>query len=365
MKVLQLISSAGQFGAENVILELSLALRQQGHDLVVGCFLNKHTPNADLIGAVKEHELPVVIFECAGKVDVKTIFRIASYVREHKVDVIHSHGYKANIYTYLANLIARKSLVSTCHNWIDSSGKMSLYSFLDKRFIKRFDFVVAVSQPVKQALLAAGIAEKNIRLISNGINVEKFTVCGASDLLCEVPADVTRIGCIGRLSEEKGLHYFLKAAQSLLNQSKKLCFIIVGDGPLKASLIKEAEQLGISGNVIFMGRREDIPEVLSSLDIFMMPSLTEGQPLALLEAMAAGKPIIASGVGDIPKILKDGQLGIITPPADSIRLVEAVQHYISHPDNAKKMSKDAKEEVVNYYSSERMAQEYGKIYIST
>jgi len=362
-KILQLISSAGQFGAENVMLELSSALIELGHDVTIGIFYNKHTPNTDLIEAVKRRGMPFEVFECGGKIDFKTVYQIAKYIRRQRTDLVHCHGYKSNIYACLANIFARKKLITTCHNWINSSSKMSFYSFLDKKFITRFDRVVSVSLPVKEALIDAGVKEKNVHLISNGIDIQTFALgpnvdCFAGDM----PEGVTRIGCVGRISEEKGLDYLLNAAHDLLKHRTDCHFVIVGDGPLLDSLKEQAARLDILDYVHFTGRRADIPEVLASLDIFAMPSLTEGQPMALLEAMASGLPIIASAVGDIPKILKNGELGIIIPPADTARLTEAILTYLDSPLQASEMSDRARRAAEEQYSSARMAREYEEVY---
>lgn len=365
LQILQLISSAGFFGAENVLLELSAELKRLGHSVTIGIFKNLHSPNLELLEKAKEYSLNTQVFECNGRFDLKTVSMISSYVRENSVDIIHSHGYKSNIYAVLSNIKNKKPLVSTCHNWINSNARMGFYTFLDKLFLKRFDAVISVSTPVNELLLKSGISKKKISLIENGVNLERFQVNGnGENLRKEFGIDMTHkiIGSVGRLTEEKGHTYFLKAAKKILDLNNNCFFMIIGDGELRKKLEDEAKDLGINKRIIFTGKRTDIPELLSVMDIFVLPSLTEGQPMALLEAMAAKKPVIATTVGDIPKILKNGELGILAPPCNPAVIAEKTLFYLKDADNAKKYASAAYSEVTEKYSSGRMAKEYLAIY---
>lgn len=365
LKILQMISSGGFYGAENVLLELSDELKKAGHSVTIGVLRNSQNPNIELIGKAAERSINTAVFECNGKFDLKAISTIGSYVREGSVDIVHSHGYKANIYAALSNLRNRRPLVTTCHNWIVSSAKMGLYTYLDKVFLKRFDAVVPVSKTVEGLLLDAKVDSKKIRLIENGINISRFLherkTEGLHSLL-GIDAKSKVIGTVGRLTEEKGHKVLLQSAKKVLDSYENCFFIIVGDGRLRGALEEDARAAGIGGRVIFTGTRSDIPELLSIMDVFVLPSLTEGQPMALLEAMAAGKAIVASNVGDMKKMLKDGLLGIVTPPGDPGAVSEGILHYLNNPSAAEKAGTMAQKEAIERYSSERMAREYLLVY---
>ena len=297
MKVLQLISSRGFFGAENVVAELACSLEASGDSVIVGVFNNRHTGDAgssELAEQAAKRGLRTKSFECGGRIDLRTVGAIRRFCRENGVEVIHSHGYKSNIYSYLANRSLKKRLVTTCHNWINASSRMSIYTKLDKFFLKRFDIVAAVSEDVKNQLLKAGIDPKKLRVIGNGINLEKFSKAGSARQKTReslgIPGDAVVVGTVGRLSPEKGYGFFLEAAKEVIAKKKNCFFLFVGDGEIRGSLEEKATALGIAGRVVFAGKRSDIPEVLSAMDVFVLSSLTEGQPMALLEAMAAGVP---------------------------------------------------------------------------
>lgn len=364
-RVLQLISSSGYFGAENVMLQLSTELRAMGHDVTVGVFNNRHRPNTEVADAARGFSLPVAVFDCGGKVDIKTVFKIVGFVKKQSIDIIHSHGYKSSIYAYLANIFTRRRLVVTCHNWIISNSKLKLYTYLDKMFIKRFDAVVSVSSSVRDLLLESGVDERRIHLVANGIDTKKFA-SGCNGKVAfngrNKGPGTKFIGTVGRLSQEKGHIYLLRAAKKVLAVFPDCYFVLVGDGVLREALENEAQSLGIREHVIFTGRREDIPEVLTSLDIFTLPSLTEGLPMSLLEAMASGTPVVASKVGDIPVLLKDGALGALVEPTDWQALAAAILQYLKNPCEAEKVSANARKEIMNHYSSAQMAERYIGIY---
>lgn len=367
LKILQLISSAGFFGAENVLLELSIELKNMGHTITIGTFNNLHNPNLELLEKAREYSINTEVFECKGKIDLKTIFQISSYVKENSIGIIHSHGYKSNIYAFLSNIKNRRPLITTCHNWINSNTKANFYTYLDKIFIKGFDAVVPVSKTVKELLLKAKVGGGKINLIENGINISRFAVKkNGVELRKEFAIDLNSkvIGTVGRLSEEKGHTYLLKAAGKVLSLQKDCFFMIIGDGILRSSLEEEAKKTGISDRVIFTGRRDDISDLFSIMDIFVLPSLTEGLPMALLEAMAAGKPVVATNVGDMPGILKNGRLGILTPPYNSDAIAEGILFYLNNIAESKKYASNAYNQVIDNYSSTRMAKEYLRVYRS-
>jgi glycosyltransferase involved in cell wall biosynthesis len=369
MKVLQLISSRGFFGAENVVVELASSLEAAGDSVTIGIFSNRHTNDAgssELSEQAMVRGLKTKIFECGGRMDLKTVAAIRRFVEENGIDVIHSHGYKSNIYACLANRKLKKRLITTCHNWINASSKMSLYTRLDKFFLRRFDVVAAVSEDVKGQLLKSSVDPGKIRIIGNGINLEKFSGASCAREKTRtglgIPLSAFVVGTVGRLSPEKGYGFFLEAAKEILSK-KSDCFILfVGDGVQRRALEEQARSLGIRERVIFAGKRSDIPDALSAMDVFVLSSLTEGQPMALLEAMAARVPAVSTSVGDVPKILKDGKAGLVVPPSDSAALAKAALKVLEDPALAAKLSVNANRAVREGFSSERMAAEYRACY---
>src|SRR5207244_4140922 len=139
-----------------------------------------------------------------------------------------------------------------------------------------------------------------------------------------LPPDGVIVGTVGRLVPIKGLEWLLKAAPQVLAQFPQACFVIIGDGPLLSELKELASELGISPRVVFLGTRHDIPECLTALDLFVLPSLNEGMGRALVEAMAVGCPVVATCVGGIPDVVTDGATGLLVPPRDDRALADAI-----------------------------------------
>ncbi|MCK5914813.1 MAG: glycosyltransferase, partial [Deltaproteobacteria bacterium] len=272
-KVLQLISSSGFFGADNVLIELSKQLRHSSFSPVIGVFDNQHNSHLEVAEVAKQHGFPVVVFPCRGRCDLRTIFLIRKFLRENEIKIIHSHGYKSNLYALAASLGKKVVRVATCHNWLGDDPKMKLYAWLDKVFLRQFNSVVAVSEAVKDELINCGFSDAKVRLIHNGIELDRLKIKGDSSLLKKqfnIEEDCRIIGTVGRLSEEKGQDYLLNAAAEILQKYPKVIFLMVGDGPerqnLEARTARITETLHTGGEAtgtpfIFTGVRNDMPDI--------------------------------------------------------------------------------------------------------
>lgn len=365
MRILQLISSAGFFGAESVLLELSRELRTLGHDVTVGVFHNLQTPNLDVATQSRNDGLRTEIFACRGRIDLSTVASLARFGREHAIEIIHSHGYKSNTYAWLSNFRNRRFLVATCHNWIYSNSKMRFYSLLDRLVLKSFDAVVPVSRTVREELIRAGFRAGMLPVIENGVNVEKFrSVNDRSATRADLgltDQDFV-IGTVGRLSREKGHAVLLRAAQDLIERHGECRVLIVGDGEDRQELESLVHALSLAGRVMFTGTRQDVPRLLRAIDLFVLPSFVEAQPMSLLEAMMAGVPAVATTVGDIPHILQQGKLGGLVPAGDVQGLARAIESCIDDRDSAHQRAQSARQYAIDVHSSSRMAREYVGIY---
>jgi glycosyltransferase involved in cell wall biosynthesis len=309
MHVLQLISSSGFFGAENVILELSKELETSDFKPVIGCFNNKYNPHVEIADRAKENDLSVEIIDCTSQFDIKAIRCLRKIIKERNINIIHSHNYKSNYYALISTLGMGVPLISTCHNWIGTSVKTKLYERLDKLQLIWFDKIVAVSEPIKYELFANRISSRKVKLISNGIDVNRFQ-CNRNSKIREefdIPSEKKIIGVVGRLTEEKGHVLLIDAAKDILRSNPDIVFLIIGYGPLMEGLKNKAHQLPF----IFTGNRNDLPDLYSAMDIFVLPSLNEGMPMVLLEAMAAKKPVVATNVGSINTVIKDRENGLL------------------------------------------------------
>lgn len=260
----------------------------------------------------------------------------------------------------------RIPLVSTAHGWAQGSGpKVSLYNWLDRLALKRMQGVVGVSEALVQQLRGAGITQRKIWRIPNGIRVwgedcerqttPKNAVNGSTH-------NRIVLGAVGRLAPVKGYASLLTAMQELVRQYPHCELIIAGDGPMKQELEFLRDRLGLRQFVHFAGFFENMEEFFRRIDVFLMSSLSEGLPMALLEAMACGKACIASEVGGIPEILSSPDLGVLVPPAQPSAMAEAILSVIRDESGRALMGEKARRVVLQRFSVERMAAKYLEFY---
>ncbi len=362
MTVLQLISSGGLYGAETVLINLSRSLVRSGTGCVIGVFHNAHKPNTEIADSARRQGLPVEIIPCRGQADWQAVRAIRECIKARGIDLIHTHGYKADLYGYAAARALGKPLVATCHNWPGTSVALRLYALLDRFVLRRFHRVVAISEGVADTLRRAGVAPGRISIIDNGVELSKFA--GAAPTLAREIQKGERVvvGTVGRLAPEKAYDNFLRAAQQLLADFPETLFVLVGEGPMRGPLEDLVRQLGIEDHVIFAGQRADVPGVYASLDIFVLPSLDEGMPMVILEALAASRPVVASRVGAIPRLIPDERTGLLVAPGDVAGLGQAIARLLADPDLRRQMGENGQAWVRQHYSAEAMVESYLNLY---
>jgi glycosyltransferase involved in cell wall biosynthesis len=228
--------------------------------------------------------------------------------------------------------------------------------------------VVAVSDSVGKEILEHNIPSAKVLIIPNGIDLDRFNSGKRSDTLRRefgIDPECTIIGTVGRLSQEKGHTHLLHAAEKVLQTHPDVVFLIVGDGPLRKDLQDKALQLAQGGSVnpfLFSGVRNDMEEIYSLMDIFVLPSLTEGLPMVLLEAMAAQKPVVATMVGAVPRVVEDGHSGLLIPPGDVESLSGAIIDLLKDPHRAQHLAQNGYKRVRDHFSAKRMAEQYFEVY---
>jgi glycosyltransferase involved in cell wall biosynthesis len=362
LRVLHLISSGGLYGAENVVIHLALALKRLNCEVVIGVFQNRHRPNTEIAETARQHGLEIAVFECRGRLDFGTVRAIRNFICERELDILHTHGYKANIYGYRAAKSTRAGLVATAHSWPGKSPILRLYALLDRVILRWFDHICVVSSGVADTLRRFHVPSEKITMVDNGIDIGHFS--GGRPVLRDELGlrENPLVGFVGRLAPEKGLEHLLHAAAGILNTLPTAKFILAGEGPERLTLEKLARQLGIEKSVIFLGRRSDLASIYASFDVFVLPSLSEGMPLAVLEAMAAKRPVVATRVGAIPKIVKDQQTGLLVDGGDITELQSASSLLLGHPDLCSTLGQSGHEVAKALFSSDSMAKNYLGIY---
>jgi glycosyltransferase involved in cell wall biosynthesis len=361
-KVLHIISSGGMYGAEAVILNLSRTLNEGPHRSMLGVFSNLSQPNLQLYEIAAKQGIEAHTISCQGQIDRTVPAAIRALVHQTGATVVHAHGYKADIYVYLAMRGSQTPIVSTCHTWYDNDVTVRIYGALDRFVLRSYTGVVAVSGEVKQRLLGSGVHEDRIHLIRNGIDLRPFAASHSS-LRDRPEADgPLKIGLVGRLAPEKGVDIFLRAAAGVLVEMPLTQFVVVGDGPDRAKLQSLIDELGIGKNASLSGRNEDMPSFYASLDLLVSSSRQEGLPIALLEGMASGLPLIATAVGAVPTVVQDGRTGLLVPPENPQELTAAIIKLLREPATRSSYGAAARALIKQEYSAERMTAEYLQLY---
>lgn len=362
MKILHVISSGGMYGAEAVILNLSRTLNRNGHASVLGVFSNTSNPNLQLHEAAMREGIESHLIPCNGQIDRTVAASIRQLAEATGADVVHAHGYKADVYSYFALRNTKIPFVSTCHNWLKDGLLVSCYGMVDRFVLRSYAAVIAVSDEVKTQLLKAGVREDKVHLIRNGIDLSPFEQAMPSLRVASSSAKGLTVGWIGRLSREKGADIFLRAAAIVLKERPYARFVVVGDGPDLSMLNALMQKLEIEENVSFVGRRGDMPGVYASLDVMVSSSRQEGLPMAILEGMASSLPLVATAVGDVPTIVLDGQTGIIVPSEDVELLAAGIMKLLQDSKLRARYSEAARKLIEEEFSAERMAGNYLRVY---
>lgn len=364
LHILHLISTSGLFGAERVLLELASQSRQLGVDVTVAVVKNSRNPNSELAEAACREGLPTVVIPCEGRFDSRIVRTLGDEIRRSGVKVVHSHNYKSNYY-------ARQAAAQTGAHWIvtnhgrRSGFKLFLYALFDALLVRNADRVVAVSPKISGQLVTLGISRDVLSVIDNGVDLCRFTDLPAradAGRVLGLADDVYVIGSVGALSEEKGHRHLLRTLKIVRESIPNAVCVLVGDGPERARLEMMTREMDVMEAVFFAGKRDDVPTILPRFDLFVLPSLSEGLPMVLLEAQAAKVPVIATNVGAISTVIQDGVTGMVVPPGNAQALTEAIIRSHNAAAETRNMAMKGYQRVKEHYSAENMAQQYLNLY---
>jgi len=267
-----------------------------------------------------------------GRFDPRILSDLVDLVHARRARVLHVHGYAAADFGRLAARLTGARLVLHEH-FADPA--MPGYQALADRLLRRFtDAAIAVSGSTREFLVRQRhVPRERVRLIWNGAPLDEFAPVSRERALAArkalgLPDNAVVFGTIGRLSTQKGHAFLLDAARQVLAAHAAARLLVVGDGDLLAPLREQAHALGIADRTVFAGHRSDVPDMLGALDVFCISSLYEGTPLALFEAMAAGKAIVSTAVDGCREVLTEGETGLLVPPQDATALAAALARVV-------------------------------------
>lgn len=286
------------------------------------------------------------------KVDPLAIVRMAKWFKREEFDIVHCHLSTSATNGSLAAKLARVPSVSTVHGL---SGKLSFVAS---------DHLIAVSGEVRRHLVVQGMSETRISVVHNGIPVGPLPTDETRQRArasLSLPAGVPVFGTTARLTPLKGIDQALHAARRVVDDIPSAVFVIFGDGSSRSEYEELAASLGLKDNVLFAGYRADVRDLLPALDVFVFPTLKEAMGIALVEAMAAGVPVVANEVGGVPEVVREGT-GFLVAPGEAVSMADRTAELLRHPTQRAEMGLHAYDLVVDEFSSPRMAAKTEGVY---
>ncbi|WP_414475748.1 glycosyltransferase [Microvirga sp. M2] len=355
-----ILPSLATGGMETMTAALARALARRGHRVGVTCLESE----GDLAEDLRRTGIPVSLVPCPGTVP---LLRPHPGLREHfaarALDVVHAHNgvwVKAALAARAAGVPA---VVHTAHGF--AFGEPWFEDALRWWAGLRTDMVAAVSAPLREHLVhKARIPASRVSTLINGIDTMRFAPHGKSGLLrgaVGIGPDVPLVGCVARLDPVKNLALLVDAMTLVVRDLPGARLVLVGDGPVRESLREQAQAAGLGDRVLFPGTFADTAPVYRDLDVFVLPSLSEGTSISALEAMASGTPVVATAVGGTPELLGDG-CGVLVPPGDARVLADAIQGLLADPIGRSRMAQVARKRVLDRFSHADMVRAYERLY---
>ncbi len=360
-KVLQLVETLDLGGMERVIATLAYSLDKAKYDVEVWC-----VARGGRIANELEHKgLKVKILNILNYHNPFDALKIIFLLRGAKPDIVHIHGYFASTIGRIAAKLAGVPVIIVHVH--------STYWWYKKRHIvveKLLSIVthkiICCSKAVEEFVQEyEGIKSSRTVVIYNGIDENRFNQFKDTFVIKQVlkinPSDMV-VGIVASLTPQKGHIYFLEAASKVLETFAQITFLIVGDGILRKELEQKVNDLNIVSHVIFTGKRDDVPDLLSIMDMVVLSSkIREGMPISIIEAMACSKPVVATNIGGVPEVVKDGETGLLVPAKSSFALASAITRLLKDKEYAVALGEAGKKRV-EQFSSKIMAEKIEEIY---
>lgn len=312
---------------------------------------------------VRDQHRVVVLDRCQGN-DPWVVWHLARRLRRAKPDIVHTHGWGTLVEGGIAAKLARVPVWVHGEHGTMETRRRNIWA---QRMMWRWaDQLLSVSENHRQALAQTmGVAADRIQAIPNGVALDRFQERSTTTALRQrfhIPSGHVVIGSVGRLVEVKHYHHLITALAGLIRQQMPISGVLIGDGPLRSALQEQAETLGIAERVHFLGRRDDVPALLPLLDLFVLPSRSEGMSNTILEAMATGLPVVATAVGGTPEMVVDGETGRLVLPEDPKGLEAVLATLLANAEQRRYMGQQARRRVETLYSLSAMVRAYETLY---
>lgn len=350
-------------GPEKQILEHFTRLNTTKFKPILGTFVEKGA--LDPLGdeAIKRG-LAVVRLPARSPLNPNSIINLFSALRNYNVDILCTHGYKPNILGFLAAKLGGIPTVAISRGWTWESPKIRFYEALDRRFLRYVNYVVAVSAGQQEKIVASGVPHTKVSVIHNAINLNLYKTSQQINIRHELglPNNAIIVASAGRLSPEKNYASMIEVANDIVKHDPLVYFVIFGEGGLRVELETRIDSLGLKNRFLLPGFRIDLQSVLHEIDIFMLPSFTEGLPNVILEAFAVQKPVVATRVGGTPEVVQDGVSGFLTRPEEHALMTQHLHVLVKDVALRQKMGEAGFKYVREEFGFEKQTELYEHLY---
>jgi len=372
-KILFLITQSEFGGAQKYVYYLATRLPKDHYEVAVACGIGGLLIPKLREAGIKVIPIPNLVREINPVRDSLAFLDLFRFIRRKRPHIVHTNSTKAG---FLGRLAAKCAgvpvIVFTAHGFVlnEPMGILSqfLFTVIERIGGMLSDAIIAVSEADRWTAIQHGVTSPDrIVTIHNGLDIESLGSPNSSAIAQKqmelgLPDSHRVIGAVANFYVTKGLPYFLQAAAHVREVFPEAKFALVGDGERRRELVALTNELNLDSSVLFLGQRNDVPELLPLFDVFVLSSVKEGLPFALLEAMAAARPIVATTVGGIPEVIINGETGLLVPPRDPEALAKAIITLLSDRDRAQRMGLAARERVLAHFTLERMMEETEQLY---
>jgi glycosyltransferase involved in cell wall biosynthesis len=362
MKILHCLAPGEVGGLERVVCALASGHSALGHRVSVAVVHEPTASDHPFLRSLSGRGLDLVPIPVAPRSYLSERATIAKLCRRLHPDVFHTHGYRADVVDAGVARGLRIPTVTTVHGFTGGDWKGRLYERLQRHAYRKFDAVVAVAEPMADILVRGGVRRERVHLIQNAWDgTVTFLDRQAARQALGVPIEGIRIGWVGRISHEKGPDVILDAL-ALLSDAR-IALSIVGEGDARVAAVARAAALGIADRITWHGTVHDAARMFPAFDVFVLSSRTEGTPIALFEAMAAGVPIVASAVGGVPDVVSSGE-AVLVNQEDPAALAAAVTETLGNPTAALARARAARQRLEREFAVQPWLERYEALYTS-
>jgi len=351
MRVAHVVLTLDVGGLERMVIQLCVALRRRGIDSSIVVLTD-----GVLVDTARQEGIDVTVLNRRSPSLASTVALLRRHFVRRKIDLVHTHNLAPLVAGTLAARLAGVPTINTRHGRAPLSAPWFIWRLTNH--------VVAVSEDARRELLRHNtIRADKVSVIRNGIDVSAFASGNGADgtairSALRIPPQDILIGTVGRLTKEKDHKTLLVAFRDLLGRGLPARLLVAGDGELASSVREMVAELGLDNRVHLLGTRSDVPALLRALNLFVLPSISEGLSLTLIEAMAAGLPIVATRVGGNPEVIADGDTGLLVSAADPVGLADALMRVAGNPSLAAALGQQARARALRHFDIDTMAQRY-------